>query len=133
MTVTPFWLSYAVVLVGLYFWAASLVKDGERRDDATDHIDTLTRERDEAQANALRYAIEVSRLLDLLDTLTREREAEAAVIEAAKAWRSAWLIATRIGSKEAVVLLESRCIALDEAVAERVVQPTTAALTQDGA
>jgi hypothetical protein len=24
------------VLVGLYFWAASLVKDGERRDDATD-------------------------------------------------------------------------------------------------
>jgi hypothetical protein len=36
MTVTPFWLSYAVVLAGLYFWAASLVRDGERRDDATD-------------------------------------------------------------------------------------------------
>jgi len=36
MTVTPFWLSYAVVLVGLYFWAASLVKDEDRRDDATD-------------------------------------------------------------------------------------------------
>jgi hypothetical protein len=50
-----------------------------------------------------------------------ERDALRKVYEAAKAWNSAWLIATRIGGKEAVVLLESRCIALDEAVAERAV------------
>jgi hypothetical protein len=39
--------------------------------DARDRITTLTRELDEAQANALRYALEVSRLLlDSLDALT---------------------------------------------------------------
>ncbi len=56
---------------------------------------------------------------DGLITVTRETlltPAQAAVLEAAKAWRSAWLIATRIGSKEGVQLLESRCTALDEAV-----------------
>ena len=52
-----------------------------------------------------------------------ECEALRTVYETAKAWRSAWLIVTRIGSKEAVVMLESRCIALDEAVAALAVQP----------
>jgi hypothetical protein len=42
--------------------------------DARDRITTLIRQRDEAQASALRYALEVSRLLDLLDTITRERD-----------------------------------------------------------
>lgn len=42
--------------------------------DARDRNTTLIRQRDEAQASALRYALEVSRLLDLLDTITRERD-----------------------------------------------------------
>jgi hypothetical protein len=35
MTVTPFWLSYAVVLIGLYRWARSLVNEMEQPDDET--------------------------------------------------------------------------------------------------
>ena len=35
MTVTPFWVSYAVVLIGLYIWARSLVNEMEQPDDET--------------------------------------------------------------------------------------------------
>ena len=35
MRVTPFWLSYAVVLVALYLWARSLVNEMEQPDDDT--------------------------------------------------------------------------------------------------
>lgn len=36
MTVTPFWLSYAVVLIGLYLWARSLVNEMTQPDDETE-------------------------------------------------------------------------------------------------
>lgn len=35
MTVTPFWLSYAIVLLGLYIWAARLIEEPTQRDDET--------------------------------------------------------------------------------------------------
>lgn len=36
MTVTPFWLSYAIVLLGLYIWAARLIEPTQRDNDTSD-------------------------------------------------------------------------------------------------
>ena len=35
MTLQPFWLGYAVVLLVLYVWASRLLKDAKQRDDET--------------------------------------------------------------------------------------------------
>jgi hypothetical protein len=108
------------------------VRDGARIDElrqSTEHwhdtAQMLKRQRDMAEQERDEWKIRAMASEQQRQALRAESEALRKVYEAAKAWRSAWLIATRIGGKEAVVLLESRCIALDEAVAERVVQPTT--------
>jgi hypothetical protein len=35
VTLQPFWLAYAIILVALYVWAARLVNEAKRRDSDT--------------------------------------------------------------------------------------------------
>ena len=79
-------------------------------------VHELTQRAEAAEARWQEIDDEAYCYAEQIEVLRAERDALREVYDAATAWSSAWLIVTRIGGKDSLMLLESLEIALNHAI-----------------